>query len=105
MPNLWSNAKQKIYEVFKGPRTDDLDFNEKVKELETMYNSIEKISTIYQNIHNHTQGIKYLYEDISQLQDIYDKQSSYHEAILSILQSFQKLTNNYDVLVNYSNIV
>jgi hypothetical protein len=99
MPNLWSNAKQTIFETFKGPRTDDIDFNEKIKELENMYNSVEKITTIYQNIRNHTEGLKYFYDDLSQLQDVYTKETVYHEAILSVVQSSQKLSNNYDVLV------
>jgi hypothetical protein len=102
MPNFWSNARQNIYEALAGPRTLDLDFDEKVKELENMYKSVENISNIYKNIQKHTEGLRFLYEDISQLRDIYIKDSAYHESILSIILTFQKLELNYDILVNLS---
>jgi hypothetical protein len=99
MPNLWSNAKQAIYEAFKGPRTDDLDFESKVQELENMYISVENISNMYKNIQNHTEGLKYLYDDISQIQRIYTKDTVYSETIQMIIQTFEKLTNKYFTLV------
>jgi hypothetical protein len=99
MPNFWSNARHTLFEALAGPRTLDLEFDEKIKELDNMYKSVEKISDIYKNIQKHTEGLKFLYEDISDLKDVYSKETAYHDTIMLIIQSFQKLELDYDILV------
>ena len=99
MPNLWSNTKQTIYEALVGPRTIDLDFNDKLEELKNMYKSVEDITNIYKNIQKHLEGMKYIYMEINHLKDIFHKESPYYNLILSLIETFQRLEINYDILV------
>jgi hypothetical protein len=56
MPNLWSTAKQKISELFKGPRTKDIDFDAKVEQLKRVHESVSNLKYVYHNFHKNTKG-------------------------------------------------
>lgn len=56
MPNLWSNATQKIYETIMGPRTKDMEFENKMEELRQMEKSIYAIKSAYHNFSSSTSG-------------------------------------------------
>jgi hypothetical protein len=60
MPNFWSSATQKIYEIFKGPSTKDIEFDLKVQQLKSSANKIETVRSIYENFHENTRGKKNL---------------------------------------------
>lgn len=103
MPNFWTAAARKFYEMFTGPRTKDQEFDKKVEQLKFAEKSVQQIKSIYTNFYKNTSGFKVLCRDIYQnLSFIYDESSPFWPMIKEIIYSYteaEKLYNNLMVKV------
>jgi DNA repair ATPase RecN len=85
MPNFWTITTQKVKnfiikigEAFSGPRTKDIEFDQKMEEMKIVEKSILKLNSILQNYASSTSGIHSFCREFSNsIRTIYDKNSSF----------------------------
>jgi len=100
MPNPWSNTKQKVYEVFYGPRTRDTEFDIKVEEIKMHEKSFLGIKAILFNFQRNTQGIKNMCKDVyGYLLTTYGESSPYSSLITEISNNHKEIERLYDNMV------
>lgn len=58
MPNLWSRTSQTIQELFKGPRSRDIEFDNKLEEYKTFYKGLLELKNVIINAAGYFSGIK-----------------------------------------------
>jgi hypothetical protein len=106
MPNLWSTTNRKVYEVFYGPRTVDLDFNRKVEEIKSAEIELANLQHVLHRFHHYQESHKDHASEISVfLANSYDSNSPYwaytNEASI-VNRELEKLHASY--LENIANI-
>ena len=100
MPNPWTNTKQKVYEVFYGPRTRDTEFDIKVEEIKMHEKSFIGIKAILFNFQRNTQGIKNMCKDVyGYLLTTYGENSPYSSLITEISNNHKEIERLYDNMV------
>ena len=101
MPNFWSTTTQMIYEAFNGPRTVDIEFNAKVKELKDAVSEMKGINGLVQNLPKALEKYK-MYCSILQknLMQGYKANSIYFPSINDIITAHKNIEQNYNKLCN-----
>lgn len=96
MPNFWTTTSQKIYEVLYGPRTRDVEFDEKVDELTQTIHAVKKIQEIIHSFHSNTEGIQKLAGEIySNFSVVYSQDVIYYEFIKDVCAAHKSLETCY----------
>ncbi len=100
MPNFWSTTTQKIYELFKGPKTRDPEFDSKVTQLKTSANKMKSTKSIYDNFYTNTRGYKVMCNQIyTDLSSVYDDTSPYWPIINEIIILYKESERLYEDLL------
>jgi len=102
MPNFWTKTKEKIYELFNGPRTKDLDFDKKLEELKLVNLSISKLQHFYNSFQQKVQYFNTINDELSEyLHNIYknDDDIIYMNTIKKIIEVHQQCKKNYENLL------
>jgi len=119
MPNFWSNAMQKIYEAFNGPRTRDTEFDQKVNEVKQVIKAMTNTTNLIRNFPSRTSGIRSLCQELVNnlliiykdkgiifsefANDVITTHRNIEKAYLScceVLQNCQVLNSEWDKLFN-----
>ena len=80
MPNLWTKTTQKLQEIFNGPRSKDVEFENKINEYKIFYQGLINLKCLLESLPNIFNSIKLFSTDISQvLKILYTKDSPYKE--------------------------
>lgn len=96
MPNFWTTTSQKIYEVLYGPRTRDVEFDEKVDELTQTIHAVKKIQEIIHSFHQRTEGIQKLACELyTNLPVVYSQNVIYYEFIKDVCAAHKSLETSY----------
>ena len=97
MPNFWSITLQKIYEAFNGPRTRDVEFDQKVEEVKTVIKAMGITTNLIRNFPQRTSGIRSLCTDlITNLQIIYkDKNTIFSEFANDVITAHKNIEKSY----------
>jgi hypothetical protein len=100
MPNFWSNTRRKVYEIFHGPKTKDIEFDLKIDQLQNVESSVDEIKLIYMDFYHNTKAFKYVCRQISEnLSTIYDQCSPYWSFTNEIVQIYVEAEKLYDNLI------
>lgn len=96
MPNFWTKTTQSLYEAFKGPRTVDTEYNNKVAELKGIVNQMKLISNTVKSFPQKLLGFKDFCSDICQnTLRCYPSEIIYHETITEIAEAHKKMIEKY----------
>ena len=116
MPNFWSTATQKIYEVLYGPRTRDVEFDQKVEELKYVMGAMQNTRNIIKSFPQRTAGIQEVCREVyNNFKDVYGESVVYSPFIRDVcdahkdieraflaccetLNSLQQMTDEWDKL-------
>ena len=112
MPNFWTITTQKvsicfliqIAEAFSGPRTKDIEFDQKMEEMKIVEKSILNLKSLIQNYVSLTSGTKSFAHDFSDsVRIIYDRNSSFGSIGSDIGDCHTSIEKAYDDLISNVN--
>ena len=97
MPNFWSTTMQKIYEAFNGPRTRDLEFDQKVTEVKQVIKAMTNTTNLIRNFPSRTSGIRSLCQElVNNLLIIYkDKGTIFSEFANDVISTHRNIEKAY----------
>lgn len=96
MPNFWTTTTQSIYECFNGPRTKDVEFDQKVDEVKQIVNMVNRTKGIVLSFQNHIKGILVLCQELYNiLPKVYEEKSIYYQFSQEICNSHRDMEKSF----------
>jgi len=106
MPNLITKFTQSISEAFSGPRTKDVEYDNKIIELASIENALNKLRQAYKEYENLTKGFKNLNKQIKEsIKIIYS--NTHFAPLYEIIDDVRdSINHNYEKKIkNINNII
>lgn len=99
MPNFWTTTTQAIYEAFNGPRTVDVEFDTKVKELKKVVKEMKEINGILRSLPARLEPFRGFCNGVCKaLTNGYPKECNYSQVIKSIVDEHAEMEKKYFTL-------